>query len=255
MPSNPPRGRPNASRQWPAPGSPWLMKQKWHDLLFIHWPVPVGQLRPHVPARLEIETYDNSAWLGVVPFRMSGIRLHGSPPLPGASAMPELNVRTYVRAEGKPGVWFFSLDATNPLAVMAARRFFHLPYFRAAMRCQHRPGGEIVYTSRRTDAQTRSEAKPAEFRGRYAPAGDVFHARSGSIEYFLTERYCLYAEARGEILRCEIDHDPWPLAPAHSEIEVNTMAAALGVGLPATTPLLHFAGFQDVRVWRMRRIR
>lgn len=226
------------------------MKQKWHDLIFTHWPVPMSAPRPHVPASLEIETYDGAAWIGIVPFRMSGIRLHGAPPLPGASAMPELNLRTYVRAEDKPGVWFFSLDATNPLAVAAARRFFHLPYFHAAMGCVHGSRGEIVYQSRRTHVG----APPAEFRARYGPTGGIFSARPGSLEYFLTERYCLYAASAGRIFRCEIDHAPWPLQPAEAEVEQSTMTAPLGIVLPERQPLLHFARFQDVRVWRTRQI-
>src|SRR5579859_5771812 len=124
-----------AHRPWPLPAGRWVMAQNWHDLLFAHWPLPAAILRPHVPARLEIETFGGQAWLGVVPFRMSGVRLRGTPAVPWLSAFPELNVRTYVVADGKPGVWFFSLDAANPMAVAIARAWFHLPYFRACMSC------------------------------------------------------------------------------------------------------------------------
>jgi uncharacterized protein YqjF (DUF2071 family) len=122
-----------AHRPWPLPPGGWVMAQIWHDLLFAHWPVPQAVLRPRIPAQLAVDTFDGQGWLGVVPFRMSGVRLRGTPRVPWLSAFPELNVRTYVVADGKPGVWFFSLDAGNAIAVAIARAWFHLPYFRARM--------------------------------------------------------------------------------------------------------------------------
>src|SRR6266508_3536850 len=122
-----------AHRPWPLPQRPWIMRMQWHDLLFMHWPVNRDALRRYIPPRLEIDTFDGSAWIGVVPFRMSGVVPRLLPPVPYLSAFPELNVRTYVSAEGKPGVWFFSLDAGNPIAVEAARDVFHLPYYNAQM--------------------------------------------------------------------------------------------------------------------------
>src|SRR5882757_5465385 len=113
-------------RPWPLPRGPWIMAQVWHNLLFAHWTVPVATLRPLVPQQLEIDTFREKAWLGVVPFRMSGVRLRGTPAVPGLSCFPELNVRTYVIRDGMPGVWFFSLDAANLLVVWAARAMFHL---------------------------------------------------------------------------------------------------------------------------------
>ena len=224
------------------------MKQVWHDLLFMHWPIAIEQLRPLIPAELEIESYDGSAWVGVVPFHMSRIRGRWMPPIPGTSAFPELNVRTYVRAGGKPGVWFFSLDAANSLAVSAARRFYRLPYFRARMGAKRKPNGEIEYNSHRTHRG----APGADFRGRYRPLSEPFRAKQGSLEYFLAERYCLYAAARGHIFRGEIDHPPWLLQLAEAEVEVNTMAAASEITLPASKPLLHFVRRQEVRVWPIR---
>ena len=221
------------------------MKQVWHDLLFMHWPVAIEQLRPLIPAELEIESHEGSAWVGVVPFHMSGIRAHWMPPIPGTSAFPELNVRTYVRAGDKPGVWFFSLDAANSLAVAGARRFYHLPYFRARMEATSGPRGEIQYDSHRTHRG----APNADFRGRYRSLGELSRAKQGSLEYFLVERYCLYAAAGGHIFRGEIDHAPWPLQRAEAEVEANTMAAASEITLPASKPLLHFAKRQEVRVW------
>lgn len=225
------------------------MTQTWHDLVFAHWPVAVEQLRPLIPPGLQIDTYEGQAWIGVVPFRMSGVRPRPLPAVPWLSAFPELNVRTYVTANDKPGVWFFSLEAANPVAVAVARRWYLLPYFHARMSCRVE-GARIVYTSQRIHRG----APAANFRGHYTPTGEVFHAQRGSLEYWLTERYCLYvADARQRLYRGEIDHPPWPLQLAEATIRANTMTLPLGIRLPEAEvlPLLHFARRQDVVVWSL----
>lgn len=220
------------------------MRQKWHDLLFMHWRIPPQTLRPLIPPALELDNFEGSAWLGIVPFRMTGVRLRATPNIPGLSVFPELNVRTYVTAGGKPGVWFFSLDAASAIAVAAARAWFHLPYFRARMSLESR-GDQIRYQSHRTH----SNAPAADLRVEYEPRGRVFQAQPGTLEYFLTERYCLYAAAGEKIYRGEIHHPRWPLQPARAEIALNTMATAHRLELPPASPLLHFARFQDVWIW------
>jgi uncharacterized protein YqjF (DUF2071 family) len=226
-----------------------MMKQIWHDLLFAHWPLPPAVVRPLVPAQLALDTFDGEYWVGVVPFRMSGIRARVLPSLPGLSRFPELNVRTYVTYGGKPGVYFFSLDAANLPAVWAARAFYHLPYFHAAMTSQEY-GGNIQYASRRSSRRHRI---PAEFRGSYRPTREAHHREKGSIEHWLAERYCLYTIHREQLYRGEIHHPPWPLQDAEAEFEINTMAAAAGIVLPASKPLLHFARRQDVLIWPLQR--
>jgi uncharacterized protein len=249
-----------AHRPWPLPAGPWIMAQTWHDLLFAHWRIDVAQLRttlrPQIPDVLDIDTFQGEAWIGVVPFRMSGVRLRATPALPTLSAFPELNVRTYVTHGGKHGVWFFSLDAANPIAVPVARAWFHLPYFNARMRCEVRKGW-IEYSSDRTHRG----APTAKLRVRYRAIGEAFHARPGTLEHFLTERYCLYAaDPRGKIVRGDIQHAPWPLQPAQAEFRENTMIEAAmesGASAPPLTstprspnePLLHFSTRQDVVVW------
>ncbi len=236
-------------RPWPLPSGPWVMWQSWHDLLFAHWPVETSQLRAHIPQRLQIDTFKGQAWLAVVPFRMTGIRLRGTPALPWLSAFPELNVRTYVTLEGKPGVWFFSLDAGNPLAVAIARKWFHLPYFRARMSCV-KSGGWIEYASQRTH----SAAPEASFQARYLPVAPVAAPQPGTLEHFLTERYCVYtADAHGHVICAEIHHLPWPLQRAEAVLASNTMAQSLGLSL-AGAPLLHFSRRQDVLVWPPRKL-
>jgi uncharacterized protein len=241
-----------AHRPWPLPQGPWVMTQTWCDLLFAHWRVDEGLMRALVPPQLTLDTYEGEAWIGVVPFRMAGVRPRLVPPAPWLSAFPELNVRTYVKSTDpqnpKPGVFFFSLEAANPVAVTLARRFFHLPYFNAHMRLLD-DGRTIHYLSRRTH----DGAPPATFLGHYGPTGPVYRSTPGSLEEWLTERYCLYTiDDRGRTRIAEIHHLPWPLQPATATIEVNTMAAAAGIPLPPTQPLLHFARHLVMVTWPLR---
>jgi hypothetical protein len=226
-------------RPWPAPERPWLMGQSWLDLLFAHWPVRLDDLRPHVPDALGIDTWDGDGWLGTTPFRITGLRLRGLPPLPVVSSFDELNVRTYVTAGGKSGIWFFSLDASSVLAVLAARRLFALPYFRA--RIAFEQGAELEVDARRLGERAR-------FHGSYRPVGAPREAQPGSLEHFLTERYCLYSLRDGELLRAEIHHRPWPLQAAEGEVEHEHLVPA-GARLGSDAPLLHFSRRQDVVVW------
>lgn len=232
-----------AHRPWPMPRTAWVMTQTWHDLLFAHWPVDPPALAGKIPEGLELERFDDQAWVGIVPFRMSNVAPRGVPALPWVSAFPELNVRTYVRVGDKPGVYFFSLDAANPVAVAVARALFSLPYHAASMRVDDRDGA-IHYRSRRRGRT------PAALAAVYRPTGPVFTPREGSLEHFLTERYCLYtADRRSRLRRLEIHHPPWPLQPAEADVAVNSMAQAIGIPLPAAAPRLLFARRQDVVAW------
>ena len=222
------------------------MVQIWHDLLFAHWPIAHAALRPLVPPQLLLDTWEGECWVGVVPFWMSGVRARGMPAIPRLSRFPELNVRTYVTHGDKPGVYFFSLDAGSHLAVWGARALYHLPYFYADMKSKN-ADGEIEYRSLRRGAQ-------AEFRGHYRPSSTVKLRPSGTLEHWLTERFCLYTVHCGKRYRGEIHHAPWPLQDASAEIETNTMASAAGIHLPATKPLLHFSKRQDVLIWPLRKV-
>jgi uncharacterized protein YqjF (DUF2071 family) len=234
-------------RPWPMPDEPWVMTQSWHDLLFAHWPVDKTMLRELVPPGLPLDLYDNRVWVGVVPFHMTNVAPRGLPSLPFVSAFAELNVRTYVVVDGKPGVYFFSLDAASALAVGAARALFNLPYYAAAMQIGSHDGW-IDYRSERLNRQV-----AADFAGRYQPEGAAFTPERGTLEYFLTERYCLYVmDRRFRVCSLEIHHRPWLLRPARLELTTNTMAEAAGVRLPAIAPLLHFSKRQDMVAWRMR---
>jgi uncharacterized protein len=237
-----------AHRPWPMPSGPWVMSQTWHDLLFAHWPVAIDRLRELVPARFELDLFEGQAWVAVVPFHMTDVTPRLVPALPWISAFPELNVRTYVSVGDKPGVFFFSLDAGNPIAVGAARTLLNLPYFSADMK--------VDVNDRRVDyASRRLSVAAAEFRATYRPHGTPRPPAPGTLEYFLTERYCLYAvDHQSRAYRLEIHHPPWPLDTADAEIAVNSMADAAGIHLPATAPLLHFSKRQDMVCWAPDRI-
>ncbi len=240
--------RDDAHRPWPPPDRPWSISQTWSDLLFAHWPVPTSVLRPKVPAGLELDTFDGEAWIAIVPFRMSNVAFRRAPRRQRL-VFPELNVRTYVVAGDKPGVWFFSLDAASTLAVATARAVFHLPYFRARMHMRDDEGW-IGYSSDRFPG-----APGARFAGRYQPTGPVYQSAPGTLEHWLTERYCLYAASRtGRIFRGEINHGPWPLQSATAEVAVNTMTAAHGISLSGP-PLLHFTRRIDMVAWWPERVR
>lgn len=213
------------------------LNMTWADLAFLHWKVPADVLRPLVPAALEIDSFNGSAWLGVIPFEMRDVAPAGMPPVPTATEFAELNVRTYVRHDGRAGVWFFSLDAASWLAVMGARGAANLPYFHARMSCSKPGPDDVAYESERTHPG----AAPARFRAWYRPTGDTFLSTPGSFEHWCTERYCLFTTAEGRLQRLDIEHRPWPLQPAVADVVENTMAAASGIALPPEPPHVLFA--------------
>lgn len=225
------------------------MAQTWLDLLFAHWPLAPSALRPLIPSILDIDTFEREAWVGVVPFRMRDVHPHWLPSVNGISHFPELNVRTYVTYKGYPGVYFFSLEAANPLAVAIARSVFHLPYFNARMTCE-RHTDTIDYSSHRTHRG----AMPADYLATYRPTGPVDYAGRDSIGHWLTERYSLYTTFQKRLYRGEIHHVQWPLQPAELEIHKDTMALSHEIHLPDTQPLLHFSERQEVLVWPLQHV-
>jgi uncharacterized protein YqjF (DUF2071 family) len=234
-------------RPWPLPNTHWTMTQRWNDLLFAHWPVPAAQITPLLPANLTADTFDGSAWVGIVPFWIDQIRMHRLPAIPGANRFPELNLRTYVREPhcNLGGVYFFSLDAGNPLAVAMARIFFKLPYYWSKMRIDHCDNREFCYSSQRRFAKT-----PAKFRARYRSLGQASDKQG--LEQFLTDRYALYtADPSGALFKGNIHHLPWPLERAEAEFELNDLPAAHGIHLPDTPPLLHYSRELVVYIWAL----
>jgi uncharacterized protein YqjF (DUF2071 family) len=236
-------------RPWRLPPGRWTWRQSWYDILFAHWPVPAARLRPLVPDSLRVQEFDGTSWVGVVPFRMAGVMPRPFPDLPWVSAFPELNLRLYVERDGKPGVWFLSLDATNALAVWAARRFFHLPYYRARIDFSAGPDGFRF----RSDRVGKGPA--VGFAATYRPASEPFAARPGSLEAFLVERYCLYARSPdGRLFRAEVHHVPWPLQRAEGEVHAEELLKPHGLPAGPGSPILHFSRGVDAVVWPLERV-
>jgi uncharacterized protein YqjF (DUF2071 family) len=233
-------------RPWPLPEGHWAQAQTWQQLLFAHWQVPADVLRALVPPTLELDTFDGDAYVGVTPFQLTDLRLRGLPPAPVVSSFLELNCRTYVSHGGKPGIWFFSLDTSSLLAVEGARRTYKLPYFHARMSVD-RVDGRLAYRSSRRDSP-----RPFVFEGAYGSAGEPAEPPPGSLERFLTERYCHYAADGSRLYRAEIHHSPWQLRPAKVELDLNTMAPD-GVELEGE-PLCHLGERQDVVIWPLQEL-
>jgi len=230
-------------RPWLRPDRPWSWRQSWCDRLFAHWPVAAAALRPLVPASLEIEEFDGSAWVGVVASRVRGVARRSLPKLPGTS-FPELNLRLYVTRDGRPGIFFLSLDAASRLAVWVGRRFFYLPYAHAWMHADIAPDG-VRYRSVRAHVAT-----PVVFEAVYRATSPPYEARQGTLEHWLTERYCLYAQSRaGALYRADVHHAPWLLQQAEAVIHENDLFRPHGLPVAGDPALLHFARRLDVVLW------
>ena len=240
----------------PLPSGRWQMTQRWNDLLFAHWPVSSAQIEALLPEGLEPDVFQGSAWLGVVPFWLDRIKMRGFPSIPGMRNFHDLNVRTYVRDvhTGTPGMYFFSLDATNLVAVTVAHTFFHLPYHWEEMRLDQRSEREFSFYSRR-----RFTKHPVVFQARYrglGPTRKVVEARRGSLEFFLMERSSLFTRNReGQATRSSLHHVPWPLEDAEAEIEQNGLAEAIGIHLPNLNPVLHYSRRLAVYIWPAELVR
>jgi uncharacterized protein len=234
----------NKHRPWPLPETPWLMTQTWKSLLFAHWPIEVEQMKQFIPMGLELDLWDGQAWLGIVPFEMSyQLRF-----CPWPIEFGELNVRTYVSCEGKPGVLFLSLDASDLFTVYMARLIYSLPYFSSAITVE-KQGAAINYVANRPDSK-------GIFKGHYYPISEPFESQLGSFEHWLTERYCLYSSNHaGDLFRGNIHHSPWPLQHAKAEITQNTMAKVHHIHLPSIAPVLHYAENIEVVVWPLEKVK
>jgi len=236
-----------AACQRPA-GHP-VMRQRWAGLLFAHWPIDPALIAARLPTGLYVDTYQGNGWLGVIPFFMERIRPVALPPVPWLSWFHELNVRTYVHDElGNPGVWFFSLDCDQPIAVEIARRCFHLPYQHAAMRSQ-RTAHQITYTSRRKSPGAIDAAYDYQSPENPQPAAQ------GSLDWFLVERYRLYsANPAGQIFSGRVHHAPYQIAPARCTSCSSEPLSLNGFAMIQTPPpSLLTAATVDVKIFPLRR--
>jgi uncharacterized protein YqjF (DUF2071 family) len=230
------------------PGRP-LVYQRWSHLLFLHWRVAAEVLAPQLPPGLELDTFEGKAYVGLIPFTMSRIRPRWLPPLPGLSLCHEVNLRTYVHAHRRdPGVWFFSLDASHPLATPVGRRLFRLPYYHTAIDLteeKHDGEFEISY-----DATRKHPASPrASCALRYRASGEPARAEPGTLEHFLIERYILFAHDGKTLYQGRVHHAPYPVQCANLQsLEENFLAAA-GITPAAIAPLVHYAQEVDVEIF------
>ncbi len=229
-----------------------VMYQSWKQLLFLHWSLPPEEVAPLLPPGLTLDTFEGRAWVGLVPFTMRGVRPRGLPAVRFLSDFHETNVRTYVHDKGKnPGVWFFSLDAANAIAVRLARAWFKLPYHYAGMELHAGPRGEsFAYRSeRRWPGPT-----PATCAVRCTPRGDASTSTPGTLQHFLVERYFLYSTAQGSLFRGQVHHAPYQVRGAEVEGLDESLLAAAGIPRPSEPPLALFSDGVDVDVFRLRRV-
>lgn len=243
-------------RPRPLPPGRWAVAQRWNDLLLVHWPLSPSRIAPLLPEWLEVDTHQNMAWLGAVPFWLDRMKIRGVPSFLGARSFPDLTLRTYVRDRfsGAQGIYCFSLDSSNLLAVGAARAFYHLPYHWASMRMEQQTEREFAFYSSR-----RFAGKEVIFKAKYrglGPTARTAEARPGSFEYFVTERSCLFSSDRsGQPVRASLHYIPLPLEDAEAEIERNDLPGSIGIELPDMDPVLHYSRRLAVYIWPAERIR
>lgn len=231
-------------RSDPVPHGPWLMTMSWVDLLAAHWPVEPRVLEERIPSKLTLDTFEGDAWVSATPFVMDNTLPRGMSWWPRPPRFVELNLRTYVTMRGRrPGIWFFSLDATSRLAVAGARTVFFLPYYRA--------GGEVDSRDDRITCRLRRKTG-GEFVASYSPTGAVKSAEPGTLDHWLMERYWLYCTHRRRLYRAGVHHRPWPLQPAQADIEVQTLLEATNLPVSGSPARLHYARRLDVLAWFRR---
>ncbi|SEI14233.1 hypothetical protein SAMN05192559_1203 [Halobacillus karajensis] len=235
-------------REYSLPDGPWLMTQKWNHLLFMHFPVSKEVIKDHIPRDLELDTYEGTAWITIIPFKVSDMRLRKMPPVPYLNSYLELNVRTYVRRNGLPGIYFFSLDADKILAVLGAR-LATLPYYYSKMKMKEEKENTFHYTSMR-------KGEPeAIFKGSYGPISEAYFPEKGSLAYWLLERYYLWSYKKGALFRGGIHHKQWKIHDAEVAIENQNLSSFLPDHFFNKRPLLHYAFSRRVLFWPIKKIK
>jgi len=231
-------------RPFPLPDRPWVMRQRWDDVLFLHWPVPPNVLRPHIPDELELDLYDGTAWIGIVLFEVNGLRGRFFPPIPFANTFPEVNVRTYVKKNGKQGIYFFSLDTSNKLAIKAARTAYSLPYFYANVSLK-RSETEVNFSSIRKERGMPRESLQVTYR----PKGVEVPNEESSFQHWMAERYCQWTLFGNELFRTDIHHRKWVFESVDIELTLNTMAQYIPRDCFSKTPIAHYSGSKNTLFW------
>lgn len=239
-----------AHRSWPLPSGKWIMRQSWRNLLFIHWPIPPEIIRPYIPSSLQIDLFNSTAWIGGVVFDMFGIYPRGLSSVSLTSKFSEVNVRTYVQHDGKPGVYFLSLDVGDWASLTIAKRWYRLPYHPADISIQKR-GQTFYYESIRKGKNSSLVSK-----GTYTPVSDIFFPKEGTLDHWLTERYCLYSTNHRDNIYCgEIHHRPWPLQKVETELSRHTLFKPFHIDVSDVQPIYHFSEGLDTLFWNIRKLR
>ncbi len=237
-------------RPWPLPSKNWIMRQRWRNLLFSHWPIPLETLRRHIPSELEIDTYQGRAYLGVIVFMIEGIHLRGLSSLSLTPVFSEVNLRTYVHYQGKPGVFFLSLDVGDWASYTIAKRWYRLPYKKALISFQKEGQSFACQSVRKGTIDP-----PISFGVKYAPASEVYVPKEGTLDHWLTERYCLFSTNNGSNIYCgEIHHRPWPLQKAKADISKNTLFTPFRMEGSEGKPICHFSKGLDTLFWNIKKI-
>jgi uncharacterized protein YqjF (DUF2071 family) len=237
-------------RPWPIISQNWIIRQSWSNVLFIHWPISAELLRPHIPRSLEIDTFDGTAWMSVVVFVMEGIYLRGLSALSVTPKFAEINVRTYVHLDGKPGVYFMSLDVGDLASLMIAKRWYRLPYKAAQISFQKEGRTFLCQSLRKGKSNV-----PIGFHGNFIPLSGVYLSKKEMFDYWLTERYCFFsANKRGNIYGGEIHHQPWPLQKVEIEICRNSLFTPFQFDLSEEKTIAHFSKGLDTLFWNIKRL-
>lgn len=232
-------------RRQPLPKGPWVMTQKWEDLLFLNFPISAETMRHHIPDGLELDTYEGKAWVTVIPFKITDMRLRLLPPFPYIRKFLELNLRTYVQKDDTPGIYFFSLDASKLLPVIGAR-MTTLPYYYAKMNLKKK-GDWFHYYSKR-----RSLDNP-EFKGKYRPVSDLFYPEAGTLAHWLVERYYLWTDIGNTLLAGGIHHLPWQIAEAEVQLQQVQYPTFLSNPAAEQEMIFYYAPSMRVLFWPFKR--
>ena len=223
------------------PAAPWRWRLGWHELAFLHYRVRAEAIQRLLPPGLKVQEFDGTGWVGIVPFRMTDVAYRNWPAAPTLRSFPEVNLRTYVEGGGRPGVWFFSLDADSMAMALGGRWAAGLPYFRSSIQMKNTRGT--------FDCESRRRHEGVRYAGSYRPVGATLAAEAGSLAHWATERYCLYARRRGRLVRQEVHHAPWPLQAAEADVRVNELTAWAGIELLSDAPIVHYSPGVEVVAW------
>ncbi|MFD1707513.1 YqjF family protein [Siminovitchia sediminis] len=234
-------------RPYPLPSKRWIMRQVWNNVLFLHWPVPPERLRPFIPSALEIDMYERTAWIGIVAFQMKGIYFRGLQSISVVPPFAEMNVRTYVTNNGKPGVFFMTLDVNDWASLNIAKRWYRLPYSPAAITIL-KSGETFYYKNNR-------KRSSAEFYGNCTPVPGEYFPEEGTLDHWLTERYCFYTTDNKYNIYCgEIHHLPWPLQKAEITIDRNTLFSQFHLDLSHLQPIANYSKGVESFMWNCKKL-